>query len=601
VFSLTCRTYDEARTTVSGRGLSREEGSMRASVLSPFSLVFLFCSVGCQDAESLPLEEVGSSTEELGTGNAVGLALDVDNGIGTPVSVKRGQKFYVNQLDLRASVSAATDDGITQLTQHGDFASLDWDHVAYRDIDYTLLPAPDGFFSRRRYFDGADWMERPSLFFIVPTDAHDRPTGLPIILSTGSNRTRSILDGFFVRRLRAIQWTDDCVAPNDAGCTGGDRFSAEGLVELRWATPRQQTFTLSPSTTGLRVFWTEKPGSYVIPVTQVAQPNYAYGFGIDVTALTPPQPNGTYAPGTDITFRVKLTDAEGKRLHPVGSLPTYNEVKFGVNEPGIQYYGAFFDPVIVYWRHKHRERMLMAHIAGPAQDIQPIRSIITLDDLLGPEDTQTVGDPDVDGVYAAYQTFPASNDLFTGNWDAPVPDTVTFHLSPNAKPGTYLVTVKGKRVYLGEEFPTSKTIEIQVGTTQHTQAALDTGKCQNCHKPEGALSRVLHGIGNRATCTGCHAPLPFEHNAPVYVRVHFIHSRIDGRYDDDLAACQSCHLDSAGIQRTSKSACMSCHTTYPADHVASFGPIENSYVGGGAESLDQCTSSCHTSHPGAQL
>jgi hypothetical protein len=536
----------------------------------------------------------------------VGIALDVDNGVGTPVKLRAGQRFHINQLDLRAVVTASVDEGIDGLKTAGDFAGLRWQGASTEDFDYTLLPNPDGTFSRRRFYVGARWMESPSIFFVLPVDNQQRPTGLPIILPIGANAHPSAIERFFVRRLRAIQWTDDCIAPGD--CTGASKYLEEALVELRWARNPIQSFRLTASTTAFQIFWTEKDGRWVVPVQQVSSSPYAYGFKIDVTPITPKRPDGTYAPGSDVSFRVTLRDGAGKRLHPEGALPTYNDVKFGPNEPGIQYYGAFFDPVIVYWRHKHRERMLMAHIAGPAQHIQPIRSIIPLGDLLGPEDTQTVGLPARDGVFSAYQTFPPSNDLFGGafdpehaGWAAPVSDVVTFHLAPDAQPGTYLVTVKGKRVFLGEDIPIAKTIEIQVGSPARTSPQLNTGRCGTCHKGDGELGRVLHGEANRATCTGCHAPLPFEHNAPVYVRLHYIHSRIDGRYDANLARCATCHLDSAGIQRTSKSACLSCHTTYPADHVATFGPIENTWVGGGAESLDQCTSSCHTSHPASGL
>ncbi len=120
---------------------------------------------------------------------------------------------------------------------------------------------------------------------------------------------------------------------------------------------------------------------------QVAHPAYDYGFSIDMEPLTPPRADGTYAPGTSVTFQLTLKDGAGRRLHPQGSLPTYNEVVFGGNEPGIQYYRAFFDPTTTYYRRKHRERMLMTQIIGPAQHIQPLRSIVELDDFLDPTRT----------------------------------------------------------------------------------------------------------------------------------------------------------------------------------------------------------------------
>jgi len=114
---------------------------------------------------------------------------------------------------------------------------------------------------------------------------------------------------------------------------------------------------------------------------------------------------------------------------------------------------------------------------------------------------------------------------------------------------------------------------------------------------------VSHAISadNRDTCTTCHVPLPFEPEGPVYVRTHFIHSRTD-RLNAPLIDCNNCHLDRAGIQRTSKSACLSCHKRYPADHVARYGPVVDMYIGGTLDdSFRQCTTTCHTNHPRSGL
>jgi hypothetical protein len=46
-------------------------------------------------------------------------------------------------------------------------------------------------------------------------------------------------------------------------------------------------------------------------------------------------------------------------------------------------------------------------------------------------------------------------------------------------------------------------------------------------------------------------------------------------------------------------ACLSCHKSYPESHVRQFGPIESMYVGGGRESFQQCTGTCHGTHPGS--
>ncbi|HZH77632.1 MAG TPA: cytochrome C, partial [Archangium sp.] len=327
------------------------------------------------------------------TAPGVGLALEVENGAGVPLKVRAGQTFFINQLDLRASVTATRDEGVEGLRLAGDFAKLSWKGVTLADEEPLLSPNPDGTFTRRRFYRSARWMEQPSVFTLQPVDAQGRSTGRAISLRIGGDDTRRPNDTFFIRRLRAIQWAHDCRTATD--CTTARNFSEEALVEVRHARTGAPLFSLSPSTRALRVSWSLRPGApYSIPVEQVENPPHAYGFSIDVRAVTPPREDGTYAPGSDVSFQLTLKDGAGNRLHPAGSLPTYNEVhSAGGNAAGIQYYRAFgfIDPSATYYRRKHRERMLMAQLIGPAQRIQPIRSIVELDAFLGPDDVQTIG------------------------------------------------------------------------------------------------------------------------------------------------------------------------------------------------------------------
>jgi hypothetical protein len=444
-----------------------------------------------------------------------------------------------------------------------------------------------------------------------------RLTDVPIVVNAGRDGQRHPTDDFFVRRFRAIQWTRNC--PSSTDCSGATQFEEEALIELRNAMDQSPTFQLKPTTAALRLGWsmkgtanadprpTLKSGSpYVIPITQVASPPYDYGFSIDVEALTLPGAGGYYLPGQDVTFRITLRDGAGNRLHPEGSLPSYNDVIFGANDAGIQYYRAFFDNTWVFWRRKHRERTLLVHIMGPAQNVQPIRSIIPLDTLLT-QDVQLVGELSRDGVFAQSKVFPTTDGIFGGavdpahaGWAEPGSDTWSFHLPEDAEPGTYRVTAKGRRTYFGEDIAFTRTIEIQVGSLAPTESSLTTGGCSSCHTGGGSLAIVPHANPNRATCAACHAPLAVELDAPISVRAHFIHSR-SNRFDANVKRCSLCHLQPGGIQHTSKAACLSCHTSYPADHVAAYGPVTSIYVGGGTESFGQCTSTCHVTHPGSGL
>ncbi|XXF78827.1 cytochrome C [Myxococcaceae bacterium GXIMD 01537] len=558
--------------------------------------------------QALSEESLDEAARGGGKGAAapVGLALEVDNGVGVPLLVRAGQTFYINQIDVRSAVASTQPEGVSALRAAGDFLSGGWSGVKEVDAESPLMPGATGF-THRRFYRGAAWMNVPSFFTVEPVDAQGRLTGLPVLLSAGAGDQRRESDDFFVRRFGAIHATNDCPTPQD--CTGARLFEEEALLELRHArtAAKARTLTFTPRTAALRLRWSLRPAApYVIPVEQVARPAYGYGFSIDVTPLTAPRKNGSYAPGSDITFQVTLRDGAGKALHPRGSLPTYNEFLFGLNDSGIQYYRAFFDATTTYYRRKHRERNMSTQILGPTHRVQPIRSIAELASFLGPDDAFTIATPERDGVFAQAGLLPPANKLFgdpilhNGGWSAPVSDTWTYRVPANAEPGTYLVTVKARRSYLGEDVPATRTIEIQVGSPGRTHAKLAVGNCSTCHTDGGELSNVLHGNNNLATCAGCHAPLGFELEGPIFVRLHFIHSRSE-RFDASTQRCATCHLDKQTTQRTSKAACLSCHKSYPEWHQQKFGPVESMYVGGGRESFQQCTNSCHTTHPGSGL
>ena len=573
------------------RRCGRALGAMTVPVMA------ILPAAGCAGDEAAAIEAARPANDNQSS-DAVGLALEVDNAVPAGLAVRRGQVFYINQIDLRASVTATIDEGVAGLAGRGDFARLDWRGVANEEQEFVLLANPDGTFRRRRFFRDAAWMKRDSELTVDQIDAHGRRIGEHMVVHT---------DSFFDRRLRAIQWTNDCRTVTD--CTGAAAFEEEALVELRHAMHPEGTFAIASDAVALQLVWSLLPDQpYTIPVTQIAAPPFAYGVAVDLEAVTPSRADGTYPPGANIAFRVALRDGAGHRLHPEGALPSYNEVVFDTDPAGIQYYRAFFDPTATYWRRKHRERMLMAQLIGPAQNVQPIRSIIDLDGFLDADnDVQLTGTIARDGVFAEVHTFPTAHDLFGGAfdpdhaaWAAHVPDTWTHHIPDDAPSGTYQLTLKGRRTYLGQDIPFTRSIEIQVGSLQRTEAVLNTGPCNSCHSGPSALGAVLHANADRAACAGCHAPLGFELEGPIYVRTHFIHSRSQ-RFDAPRAECAVCHLTRESIQRTSKSACLSCHRKYPPWHVAMFGPIQSIYVGGGRESFQQCTSACHRSHPHSRL
>ena len=573
--------------------------------------------VGCDSVALEPPDESVAATEQplswggfpasgpTTTSTPIGLAIEIDNGEGVPLQVRQGQRFYMNQLDMRASLDETTiDEGVDGLDDAGDFAALDWDDTELVDQSFVGQPNADGTFTRRRFYRQSKWMDQPSVFVIEQVDPNGHITAVPIVIGTGLEYQRFPFDSFFTRRLRAIQYANDCASPSD--CSGATSFSEEALVELRYSNGSQPNFEVQSNTAALKVFWSLKPFSpYTIPVTQIATPQWDYGFSIDLAPITPPAADGTYSPGQQIAFQFTLRDGSGKRLHDPGVMPSYADFLAGNVESGIQYWRNQAEPYATYYRRKHREKQMQLAVMGPEQNLGPIHDVLdifsSIDFASGvvTASTQTNG-----GFYAGATGIPSYLVLFgpPETWTLPSTDTWTFTIPPDSAPGTYFAAMKARRTYLGEDTPQGKVIEFQVGTTTHTHETLETGHCNDCHASGSGsdFKRILHGIDNRAACTTCHAPLDFELEGPVYVREHFIHSRSD-RFDAPLTSCSTCHLTQGSIERTSKSACLSCHKSYPADHVASYGPVTDMYVGGGAESFGQCSTTCHTNHPGSGL
>lgn len=541
----------------------------------------------------------------------VGLALDIEDGVAVPLKARKNQTFYINQIDMRAHIETTVDEGVAGLaTTANDFQRLDWRGINDVDQSFVYLPNADGTFTRRRFFREARWMNDPSAFVITQVDSRGRLRGVPIVVDTGLLDLRTGIDSFFTRRLRAIQWTNDCASKTD--CSTAHSFEEEALVELRYANGAQPGFQLDSATTALRVTWTANGKTYTVPVEQIANPEWDYGFGISLNVPTPKHPDGTYHAGDTITVQWTLADGSGKRLHPVGSMPTLVDYLTDNDPAGIDYWDQA-ERTATYYRRKHKEKQMTVAITGPVQDSQPIRDTLDLITAIvtSPDGSVTPATPSAQGFYGAAHSVPSwATMIGLVPADSPVADSVSFTIPTDAKPGTYKIAMKARRSYLGEELPRATTLAIQVGTTQVTHKTLDTGNCGSCHQGGGDFSRVSHAFSpaDRDVCSTCHAPLAFEPEGPIAVRVHFVHSR-SGRLDASPGQCNLCHTNNASIQRTSKAACMSCHKSYPDDHVTTYGPIVDMYIGGtldvqpsgATDSFQQCTSSCHRTHPNSRL
>ncbi|HWZ90449.1 MAG TPA: hypothetical protein VNW92_16410, partial [Polyangiaceae bacterium] len=106
---------------------------------------------------------------------------------------------------------------------------------------------------------------------------------------------------------------------------------------------------------------------------------------------------------------------------------------------------------------------------------------------------------------------------------------------------TYVGAVKARREFAGEALNRAGSVDFQVGQAEPTSFIPKTA-CTTCHAQERTqFATILHGIGDRRACFGCHSSLGIEFDNALDIRVHTIHDRSD-RFGADVRTCTNCHL-----------------------------------------------------------
>src|SRR5262245_13279104 len=108
------------------------------------ALLFLPMLVAASDTTAAPPSRPGPP---------VGLSLFFQNGSAPPLRLQGSQPRYLQELDIVATITTDTDQGVAPLAASGDLADLDWRGVAFVEEDWR--PAPDGTFTRQRFYRGA--------------------------------------------------------------------------------------------------------------------------------------------------------------------------------------------------------------------------------------------------------------------------------------------------------------------------------------------------------------------------------------------------------------------------------------------------------------
>jgi hypothetical protein len=487
---------------------------------------------------------VGQSRESSAPKPPVGLSLFFQNGQMAPITLYGDTPRFLQEIDIVASVTTQTDQGIEPLIRDSEFSSLDWRGVKMVEEDWRQ--GLDGTFTRQRFYRGARWMERPSVFLAIPADDSGAPVGLPLLFNAGIDDYWSQLDDGFVRRFVARQIATGCRAVGD--CAGAT-FTVQGLAQARDALRADKRNLVIPAAaTRLTLKWSENPAaSRVVALSHAPRSAipYDYGFRVSLDPISNPANGSYFMPGENVSFRVTFSDGSGNRLHPIGSLPTFGQFVRGEVASGLRYHDFSISPTL-YYALKHRESNMLRALAGPTDKLRTSLSVVTPDQLLLPQVTNASAP--IDGFSAVAQEVPEVSILLAGLsnpaiWDTPVSDILTFKIPHDALPGTYIAAIKGRREFGGEALNRAVTAEIQVGTAASSTFTAKTGNCNACHQGPSSFGQILHGGADRRACFACHAPLFFEPDAALDIRVHQVHDR-SGRFQGNMRNCALCHLTS---------------------------------------------------------
>jgi predicted CXXCH cytochrome family protein len=482
---------------------------------------------------------------------AVGLSLWWQDGVvklesGTPAVVPLYEDFprYMQELDITSHVETTTDQGIQPIIASGDMADLDWSGVTQVDEDWRPeLGSNPTTYSRSKFYRNARWMERESFFLLIPEDSHGRPVGPPILdLGGTDDKWRSSDDGF-IRRFDARQITPGCRAIGD--CSNATKFIAQGLMQLRDAQHAAERARRIPrSATQLSLVWSRDPlHKRTVPIAHKSYRDtpYRYGFTPEIEVLTPPANGSYYVPNEALDLRFAFRDGDGNRLNPEGSLPSYSDFTHDNVASGLRYYDGLSQLLTLYYALKHREGMMIWNVAGPTDKLKYSNHVVPDADffIYNEVPMATVAE---NGFTSVFNIIPSAPFLVDPvGQTLPQPDVIHFVVPAEAQPGTYVISLKGRRDWGGEAINRGVTKDIQVGQAAPSKFTPKTGNCKNCHNDESGFDKVLHRIDDRRACYGCHAPLGSEPDHALDYRIHLIHTRSE-RFPANPYDCKTCHL-----------------------------------------------------------
>lgn len=453
------------------------------------------------------------------------------------------------------------------------FKNLDWGHAAVVADDWEADRAAIGGFNRTVRYGGANWMrhhgtEQEDLLLLEILDREgnvvasmDYPRSSFALHNPIGGHTLFTYSYGLVGKPEYMG--DARVNPVPTQPLGGasvrpPTFKTLARLDIQTqAQPHERTLVIPEELRGqdgvARVTWSllaNEPFYFPLSFTHPEEPSFPqcwreedpearvpcdFGIEPDVAFTAPANGNGYYEPGETFEMIVRFKDSAGNLLHPRDSLPTYNEFLAGQSNGLLYQYGNH--------NGVFGERAVWSSMSvqGPIHVMTP---------FYGKEGQRAWFSQWGRGFLPSNA---AANNLLAGAREVRLETRWPVALPADARPGTYVATLKGNRQFMGERSVRTKAAYFQVGQAQRTQFPQRVGNCDICHAGPTSLSNIAMGMDTGAVeaCKSCHGSTTtrFIH------QIHMNSEHFPARKND----CTVCHLKLEGAVRASLITCTSCH------------------------------------------
>ncbi|OJT18528.1 hypothetical protein BO221_41485 [Archangium sp. Cb G35] len=483
----------------------------------------------------------------------------------------------------------------TWMRKHSRFKSLDWSGLTVGRENWKSLGF--GSFQREVFYENAAWMlSNDDTLKVEVIDA-----GGTIRTTQTYGRQEFLAENPVTGRTRASWMTTGVGAPRFPGDTEPQPGSYNppvyhtGVkVSFANSTNPFKTFR-TPDISGegaIRVTWSLMPDEpFLFPVTFVSEQDrestcyeldadglatdkaVPCGFGLEQQLRINKPGNGKYfLPGDTLDLLVSLQDGDGHGLHPRDLMPSWNDF-MGGSSNGL---GYFNDRMLLNFRDTSSTESGFK-VVGPLQDLKTVYGTYSLPYFSYP----------VSGEPQFYVT-PGMPDAFPGYAAAKQPTRYSVKLSDDAKPGTYMVMLKGHRAVDGERLNRLDSFFFQVGQEAPTTYPGRVGNCQSCHNGVNSLDNLHHGmsVDNVEACKTCHFEPQVGHVSDFMHRMH-MSSR---KYKQSKSDCTFCHLTRESAVRPSLVACNSCHIN---SHGTEYFDVLYEDLQNTPNAYGNCANACH--------